>query len=212
MASHLTLAPGKVTTADFIDFAPHRSELPALYNKYQRTAAEPPMLRGFEDERSLFFPLFATSWILYDYLIDNDFFGAQQVVIGSVSSKTAFGLACMLHGDKKISQKVVGLTSPRNVDFVKSLGCCDQVLTYDNIAAIDSDLRTAFVDMSGNPQVLASVHRHVGENVVESCKVGATHWEESGVLSTEADLSAPASDLPGVKPRFFFRAKALRQA
>ena len=207
MASHLTLAPGKVTMADFIDFAPHRSELPALYNKYQRTAAEPPMLRGFEDERSLFFPLFATSWILYDYLIDNDFFGAQQVVIGSVSSKTAFGLACMLHGDKKISQKVVGLTSPRNVDFVKSLGCCDQVLTYDNIAAIDSDLRTAFVDMSGNPQVLASVHRHVGENVVESCKVGATHWEESGVLSTEADLSAPASDLPGVKPRFFFAPK-----
>jgi hypothetical protein len=93
------------------------------------------------------------------------------------------------------------------VDFVKSLGCCDQVLTYDNIAAIDSDLRTAFVDMSGNPQVLASVHRHVGENVVESCKVGATHWEESGVLSTEADLSAPASDLPGVKPRFFFAPK-----
>ena len=81
------------------------------------------------------------------------------------------------------------------------------MLTYDNIAAIDSDLRTAFVDMSGNPQVLASVHWHVGENVVESCKVGATHWEESGVLSTEADLSAPAVDLPGAKPRFFFAPK-----
>ncbi|NBS98079.1 MAG: DUF2855 family protein, partial [Betaproteobacteria bacterium] len=98
IASHLTLVPGNVTPADFIDFAPHRRELPALYNKYQRTAAEPAMLRRFEDERSLFFPLFATSWILYDYLIDNKFFGAQQIVIASVSSKTAFGLACMLHG------------------------------------------------------------------------------------------------------------------
>ena len=207
IASHLTLVPGKVTPADFIDFAPHRRELPALYNKYQRTAAEPSMLRSFENERSLFFPLFATSWILYDYLIDNDFFGAQQVVIGSVSSKTGFGLACMLHGDKTVSQRVVGLTSPRNVDFVKSLGCCDEVVTYDNITAIDPDLQTAFVDMSGSLEVLASVHRHIGENVVESRKVGATHWEESGVLSSEADLSAPALTLPGVKPRFFFAPK-----
>lgn len=207
IASHLTLVPGNVTPADFIDFAPHRRDLPALYNKYQRTAAEPAMLRRFEDERSLFFPLFATSWILYDYLIDNKFFGAQQIVIASVSSKTAFGLACMLHGDKTVSQRVVGLTSARNLDFVRSLGCCDQVVTYDNVPAIDPDLRTAFVDMSGSLDVLASVHRHIGENVVESCKVGATHWEASGILSTEADLSAPASALPGVKPRFFFAPK-----
>ena len=43
------------------------------------------------DLRSLVFPLFTTSYVLDDYIADNDGFGATQVILGSASSKTAFG-------------------------------------------------------------------------------------------------------------------------
>lgn len=194
MASHLTLLPGKVTAANFMDFAPHREKLPRLYNQYHRTGNDPAFMKAMEDERCLLFPLFATSYIVYDYLVDNDMYGCEQVVIASVSSKTAFGLAYLIHHDKKLSQRVIGLTSPGNVGFVKGLGLCDQLVTYDAIKAIDASKRTAFVDMSGNSNVVREVHEHIRDNLIESCLVGATHWEvdrKNGVL-------------PGAKPTFFF--------
>jgi hypothetical protein len=202
LASHLTLQPGNVTAGDFIDFAAHRKDLPALYNKYQRTAAEPAMLQGMEDARCLFFPLFATSWIVYDYLVDNTMFGAEQVLIGSASSKTGYGLARMLHGDRTVAQKVVGLTSAGNAAFVQSLACCDAVVPYDQISSLDPSVKTAFVDMSGNSEILAAVHRHFGDNIVASCKVGATHWESVDLL--DPVNSPQEQNLPGAKPRFFF--------
>ncbi len=194
MASHLTVTPGKVTAANFFDFAAHREKLPRLYNQYHRTANDPAMMQTMEDERCLLFPLFATSYIVYDYLLDNALFGAEQVVIASVSSKTAFGLAHLIHHDKKLSQRVVGLTSPQNVPFVEKLGCCDQVLSYDAIQSIDAGKRTAFVDMSGNSAVVRAVHEHIGENLIESCLVGATHWE----------VDRNNGPLPGARPTFFF--------
>ena len=121
MASHAVLQPGKIREDQFTDVSKHRQALPDLYNSYRRTHAEPEFLREMETERCLLFPLFATSYLLYDYLIDNDFFGARQVLIGSVSSKTGFGLAQMLHNDPSVGQRIVGLTSPSNVAFVEGL-------------------------------------------------------------------------------------------
>ncbi len=194
MASHTVLQPGKIVEDQFVDFAAHRKELPGLYNGYRRTKAEPEFLQALETERCLLFPLFMTSYVLYDYLVDNDFFGAQQVLVGSVSSKTGFGLAKLLKDDPKVSQKVVGLTSPGNVAFVEGLGCCDQIVTYGNEAEIDANLAGAYVDMSGDAGLTATLHNLLQDNMVESCMVGATHWEEMG--STK--------NLPGAKPTFFF--------
>ena len=87
MASHVILQPGKIREDQFTDMAEHRQALPDLYNSYRRTLAEPEFLREMETERCLLFPLFATSYLLYDYLVDNEFFGAHQVLIGSVSSR-----------------------------------------------------------------------------------------------------------------------------
>ena len=194
MASHAVLLPGKVREDQFVDVAEHRKALPALYNGYRRTSAEPEFLQKMEIERCLYFPLFATSWLIYDYLVDNEFFGAQQVLIGSVSSKTAFGLAEMLHNDPEVSQKVVGLTSPSNVAFVERLGCCDQIVVYGEEAQIDAAIPAAYVDMSGDARLTAALHNLLGDNMVESAMVGATHWEERG----------DTGDLPGAKPTFFF--------
>ncbi len=200
MASHATLTVGKVYDDNFMDATPHRLELPALYNQYRRTKGEPEFLHGLEDERCLLFPLFMTSFVLYDYLIDNDFFGAKQVLIGSVSSKTGFGLAKFLHDDKRIQQKIVGVTSAGNVGFVERLDCCDQIITYGDEGEIDSSQPAAYVDMSGNGPLTEKLHLHLDGNMVESCMVGATHWEEE--RRTEKSL-------PGARPTFFFAPKQI---
>jgi hypothetical protein len=194
MASHAVLTPGHIHGDYFMDVVEHRRELPLIYNQFRRTQAEPEFLQKMENERCLLFPLFMTSYLIYDYLIDNQFFGAEQVVIGSVSSKTGFGLAQMLHNDPQVTQAVIGVTSAGNRDFVKGLGCCDQIVLYKNEAEIDAGLPTAYVDMSGDARLTISLHRHLGDNMVESCMVGGSHWQEGGKLG----------ELPGARPRFFF--------
>ena len=50
-------------------------------------------MRGGDDHlRALLQPLLATSYLLFDWLMDNDCFGAEQIIIGSASSKTGLGL------------------------------------------------------------------------------------------------------------------------
>jgi len=117
----------------------------------------------------------STSYVLYDYLVDNAFFGAEQVLVGSASSKTGLGLTNLLsrHGE---GRRVVGLTSPGNVGFVKGLGTCDEVVTYDAIGAMDPSIPTAFVDMSGAGEVVSAIHGKFGAQLKLSCAVGATHW------------------------------------
>ena len=194
MASHALLQPGKVCDDRFVDLAAHRQGLPSLYNGYRRTRAEPAFLQAMEVERCLLFPLLATSWLIYDFLVDNDFFGADQVLIGSVSSKTGAGLAEMLHGAPEVGQRVVGLTSASNVAYVERLGCCDEIVAYGREACIDTSVPAAYVDMSGDARLTATLHRLLGNNMVNSAMVGATHWEQRG----------DTGDLPGARPTFFF--------
>ena len=176
MASHLVMRPAGMTDRSFSDGAAHRADLPAIYNTYQPASGDPAALTAMEDERCLLFPLFSTSYVLYDYLVDNAFFGARQVIVGSASSKTGLGLTNLLsrHGEGR--PWVVGLTSLGNVGFVQGLGTCDAVVTYDAISAMDPEAPTAFVDMSGDGDVVTAIHGRFGANLKLSCAVGATHW------------------------------------
>ena len=176
MASEIVLQPGQVSDRTFVDEAAHRASLPAIYNSYQRTESDPAALKAMEDERCILFPLFSTSYLLYDYLIDNAFFGARQVLVGSASSKTGYGLCNMLKRHAGARAQVIGLTSPRNLDFVRALDCCDEVRTYDEISSLDESVLSAFVDMSGDGAIVAAVHDRFGANLKLSCAVGATHW------------------------------------
>jgi len=192
MASDLVMLPGKVSSGGFTDAAVHRAELPYVYNMYARTNDDPAPLAAIRNWRSLLFPLLTTSFALDDYITDNDGFGAAQVILGSASSKTAFGLAHYLRA--RGEQQVVGLTSPHNVAFVEQLGYYDQVVAYDAIGSHDRSISSVFVDMSGDGAIVAAVHEHYGDNIRASIGVGATHWE--------APRAAKA--LPGAKPAFFF--------
>ncbi len=193
MASELKVKPENLNERGFVDAAAHRSALPPVYNQYSLVAPETGFAPEHDNHAMLYRPLFTTSFVLDDYFADNNFFGAQQIILGSASSKTAFGMAFMLKGRDNL--KVVGLTSPGNVDFVNGLGLYDQVLAYDSVGELEK-IPTAYVDMAGNRTVLAQVHHHFEDLLVNSCGVGITHWEER-------DGEAPDS-LPGAKPTMFF--------
>ena len=194
MSSHLMVKPERVTPADFMDASEHRRPLPSPYQLYRRLAGDPGHEPGHEDARALLYPLFITSFMIEDFLDDNDVFGARRVVIASASSKTALGLAHLLqqrHGKKC---EVIGLTSPGNVAFCESLGYYSRVLPYDGLETMEKSTPTVYVDMAGDGKLLARVHQHFENQLKHSCIVGATHWEER----------ATQHQMPGPKPQFFF--------
>lgn len=194
MASHVVMKPGGIRASAYVDAVDHRQPLPELYNRYQRTHGDPPALQAMEAERCALFPLFTTSFVVADFLSDNGWFGAKQVIILSASSKTGFGLADLLHNAPGRPVRVVGATSPANRAFVEGLGTCDQVVVYDEITSLDASVPTIVVDMAGSAPILTAVHNHFGAQLVYSCMVGATHW---------ADRKG-RGELPGAKPTFFF--------
>jgi hypothetical protein len=197
MSTHVVLQPDKVTDSNFLDSSPHRRPLPTPYQLYMRLARDPLHDPKREDHRALLHPLFFTSWLIDDFLLDNELFGASQVVLASASSKTALGVAFLLkNGDrlKSVPASVVGLTSPGNKAFCEQLGYYDEVFTYDQVAALDRSRPTVYVDMAGDGKLLHAVHHHFGAQLVHSCIVGATHWEDR----------ATQHQLPGAKPQFFF--------
>ena len=164
----------------------HRADLPPVYNQYLRVEPDMP----YADEQLILRPLFATAVVLEDFLRRSDWFGADAIVLGSASSKTAYGLAFLL-ARRDDTPDVVGLTSERNRGFVESLGIYDRVLTYDAVDLPGGDV--AYVDMSGDPSAHAAVHAAAGERLKRSIAVGATHWEQT---------RATGADVP--EPEFFF--------
>jgi Protein of unknown function (DUF2855) len=84
--------------------------------------------------------LFMLSFLVDDFLAESDFFGAQCVMLSSASSKTAIGLAHLLHSLRK-NVRVIGLTSAGNAGFVASLGCYDDVVAYDRVSQTSRHVR-----------------------------------------------------------------------
>lgn len=191
MASSAVLAPARLNTSGFYDGAPHRRELHAVYNQYLRCSADPFYTPQTEDIQALLRPLFITSFLIDDFLADNDFFGANVMLLSSASSKTAYGTAFQLAQRPGI--EVVGLTSPANVAFCESLGCYSRVLTYDQLDQISADAACIYVDFAGNAGLRHKIHTRFA-NLKYSCSIGGTHVAELG----------NARDLPGPRATLFF--------
>ncbi len=194
MASDVVLSPAKANPRGFADGSPHRAALHAVYNQYVNCATDPfydKAAANTEDIQALLRPLFITSWLIDDFFADNQFFGATTAVLSSASSKTAYGTA---HEMKKLGDvQVIGLTSSANVAFCESLGCYDQVLTYDQLDKIDSATSLVYVDFAGNASLRRSIHASF-PNLKYSCSIGGTHVTDLG----------SGRDLVGVKPVLFF--------
>lgn len=195
MSSHLLMAPGEISDSGFIDALAHRQTLPSLYNQYARTQSESYELREIEDQRCIFFPLFMTGFVIADLLSDNDWFGVEQIVVGSASSKTGFSAAEFIKR-AGFEGSLVGLTGSQNVSFVETLGCYDSVLAYAEMDALE-DKATVYIDIAGDVAVRSRLHRHLADNAQRTFLVGATHWDQFG-------KSVDGGALPGAEPEMFF--------
>jgi hypothetical protein len=191
-STELLVTPTRVDGNGFVDASGHRAQLPPTYNSYASVDRDPLYDAAHEEAQMLLRPLFATSFLLDDFLADAGFFGAGTVVLSSASSKTANGLAYLLSLREGVD--VVGLTSERSASFVEGLGVYDAVVRYDEPAALPAG-RAVYVDMAGDAAVRSAVHEHFAEDLVHSAVVGATHHEQLG--------DVPDS-LPGPRPTFFF--------
>lgn len=191
-STHLKILAGKVSTSTFTDVSPHRAEYAPVYAQFDRASANPIYEKSREDQDSLLRGLFMTSWLVEDFLDVNDFFGAEACLITSASSKTSIALGYSVHKRGKLT--AIGITSQGNVAFCESLGCYDKVVTYDAVAGLDAAQAVVMVDMAGSAKVLSDLHHHYGDNMKHSCRIGATHYDETGTVK----------DLPGARPEFFF--------
>lgn len=198
MASHAVLRPERVSDGSFVDASPHRQKLPPAYNLYTRCAKDPIWRPGDEALYALLRPLFVTSFLIDDFLAEENFFGAASIILSSASSKTGFSLAQCIHNRKVV--EVVGLTSGGNRAFVSGLGCYDRVIGYDDIARLPK-LPAVFVDFAGSSSVRSAVHEHFREDMKYSCAVGMSH----------RDRDPPGKGLPGARPVFFFAPDRLRK-
>lgn len=191
MANSAVVQPDRLTPAGFSDAAPHRAGLHAVYNQVLRCNADPFYKPDTEDVQAILRPLFITSWLIDDFLADNDFFGANTLLLSSASSKTAYGTAFQLK--QRPGVEVVGLTSPGNKAFCEGLGCYHRVLTYDQLDQVPADATSIYVDFAGNAELRRAIHTRFA-NLKYSCSIGGTHVEQLG----------GAKDLPGPRATLFF--------
>ncbi|GER14693.1 DUF2855 domain-containing protein [Variovorax boronicumulans] len=192
MSTSAVLSPDRLSPSRFTDAAAHRAELPAVYNQYFRCNADPLYTTDTEDLQALLRPLFITSWLIDDFMADNDFFGATTMLLSSASSKTAYGTAFQLHQRDGI--EVVGLTSPANVAFCQSLGCYDRVVTYDALDTIAADTPCVYIDFAGNGELRTAIHERF-TNLKYSSSIGGTHVEQLAAKGAGKSLTGPRATL-----------------
>lgn len=191
-SSHLLVTPADVDGSGFVDAAPHKAELPSAYHRYLASGADPFYRPDTEAVQMLLRPLFFTSFLIDDQLADEGLTGRGPILISSASSKTAIAAAFMLA--QRGGVELVGLTSPRSVEFVEGLGIYGRTVPYDAIDSLERGPAT-YVDIAGDAAVRQAVHSHYGDELVHSMAVGVTHWEE---------FAGGDGELPGPTPSFFF--------
>ncbi|WP_026942606.1 DUF2855 family protein [Hellea balneolensis] len=186
ITQNFDMKPVKLTPIGFQDGNDHRTELHPVYNGYTFVDKD-PSFAAHRDLQPVLRPLFTTSFLIDDFLADENFFGAEQVLLLSASSKTAMGTAYCLK--QRGGVKVIGLTSEGNKAFTEGTGFYDEVYTYDTITDMNPDVKTTVVDMAGNGKVMANVYDHFEENIVYNCMVGKSHW--NGAPPRPPKLGAP---------------------
>lgn len=205
MSSSVVLQPSRISNTGFYDGAAHRASLHPVYNQYLRCSTDPFYTLDSEDAQALLRPLLITSWLIDDFLADNQFFGADGqdgapgiMILSSASSKTAYGTAYALAQRQGI--EVVGLTSASNVAFCQSLGCYKRVLSYHQLDQIDAAAPCVYIDFAGNAALRRDIHTRF-TNLKFSSSIGGTHVEQLG----------GAKDLPGPRATLFFAPSQIKK-
>jgi Protein of unknown function (DUF2855) len=194
--SHLVVQPMRAGAQGFVDGAAHRRDLAAIYNGYAYCDADPAWSSDAEGLQAVLKPLFTTAYLLDDFLAEQGFFGARQLLLSSASSKTAYATAfCLMQRRGSAgAPAVIGLTSPAHREFAAGLACYDRVALYDEVAALDPSIPSLYVDFAGHAGLRRAVHEHFGAALAYSASIGGTHWTALG----------GGAGLPGPRPVLFF--------
>lgn len=193
MSTDFVIDVGEVKPHFFSDAATNRAGLSPFYNQYMRQSVDPAYAPEKEAITAVLRPLFTTGFLLDQHVASHPAWGVTQVIITSASSKTSLSMAAC--SKARGAEKVVGLTSSGNAAFVRQTGFYDQVVTYDDLAAMER-APAVLVDMAGNPTVVRRVHELLEGVLAQSVMVGGTHWE--------VPRGGAATPLPGPQPALFF--------
>lgn len=178
------------------DDGDHRSAHAPTYRAFSADEAVSGAGADEEARHALLRGLSGTGQLIAWFLADERFVGTEQVLVLSASSKTALGYAFAARQERERTgsgPELIGLTSERNLDFVRAVGLYDQVRTYSSVASGVSLRPTAIVDVSGEASVLAALHAQLGDQIVHSMVVGKSHHD-----------AAPADIAGGPTPELFF--------
>ncbi len=192
MASHVDFQASP-TAEGFRDDGGHRQGHAPIYRAYTETARDPLYEAGADAEsrHALLRGLMQTAFLADEALADRQYHGASSVLVTSASSKTAIAFA--ERASLRPGLRVIGLTSPGNREFVASLSCYEEVVTYPDVSSIDAAQPSVIVDMAGDTGLLARLHAHLGAGLRHSMAIGRSHHD------------APRQQIAGeIQPEFFF--------
>ena len=164
------------------DDGDHRQGHAPVYRSYVATSHDPMYpsdsaageIGEAEDRHALLRGLFLTSFLADTFFADAGYHGADAVVVLSASAKTAIGFA--QRAAERGLGRIIGVTSPRNVDFVTALGWYTDVITYDDVAGLP-EVDAVSVDISGDATTLAAVHQRLGDHLKHSMIIGKSHHD-----------------------------------
>jgi Protein of unknown function (DUF2855) len=187
MSRYVDLTAG--TTAEGIrDDGAHRQAHAPVYRSYVESARDPlyPVTDNAhradaEDRHALLRGLFLTGFLADQFFADQSYFGADVVAVLSASSKTAIGFA--QRASERGVGAVVGVTSPANADFVRSLGFYTDVVIYDELDSLPV-ADAVLIDMSGDAATVAAIHERLAEHLRYSMIIGKSHHDAPPVPIT----------------------------
>jgi hypothetical protein len=165
MGTHRVVRPTQVDGVGFVDGLSQR--------RYEWRDVDPRRATL----QALLRPAFAASFAVVESLADAAFFGARRVLVSGAASKAGCAAAFCL-AQRAERPRVIGLSSPANAAFVRSLGCWDDVVPYAELASLGRGERTVFVDFTGSSRLRHSVQAHFGDALAPGVHAGARLGEE----------------------------------
>ena len=103
MATHLVIEAADVSKRGLRDAAAHRQGVAPVYNAYARVSGDPAFAGKQGDYQALLRPLFMLSFLVDDYLAENEFFGARSVLLAE-PHQDRFGRRISVHTCARVSR------------------------------------------------------------------------------------------------------------
>ena len=142
MATHLVIEAADVSKRGLRDAAAHRQGVAPVYNIYARVSGDPAYAGRQGDYQALLRPLFMLSFLVDDFLAENEFYGARNVdalqrlqqdrvrsrtsvaytTQGRPGDRTDLGGQCRFRSVARLLRRGRDLR-PRDVDAVRPAGC-----------------------------------------------------------------------------------------